>query len=95
MKTILLCLLFITLLSSSSEASLFSFVGPYLSKVLRADILDIIDCILHDEKIIYDFNIIIDALLTKDINKIVVAVSQVITELKTLIGACINPELRT
>ena len=95
MKTILLCLLFFTLLSYSNEASLFSFVGSFLNKIFRADITEIIDCILHNDQIIYDFNKIIDALLTKDINKIVVAVSQVITELKTLITACINPELRS
>ena len=93
MKNTFLCLLFVALLSFSIESNLFSLLGPILSKVLRADITDIIDCILHNDKIIYDFNIIIDALLTKDINQIVIAVSKVIMELKNLIGACINPEL--
>ena len=77
-----------------NESSLLTTFGEYMSELLRADILDILDCILHNDKIIRDANKIIDAILTKDFNKVVVALSQVIMELKDEINWCINPPER-
>ncbi len=64
--------------------------SDFISQILRADIIDIITCILHNNMIIYDVNIIIDAILTKDFNKIIVALSQVATNLIDEVKSCIN-----
>ena len=90
MKAGLLLVLLLSVISLS-ETSLLNTIGGYVSQYLRADILDIVDCILHNDKIIKDFNVIIDAILTKDFNNVVVALTQVIMELKDEITHCINP----
>ena len=90
MKVGLLLVLLLSIIALN-ESSLLTTFGEYMSELLRADILDIIDCILHNDKIIRDANKIIDAILTKDFNKVVVALSQVIMELKDEISWCINP----
>ena len=79
---------------SISQSSLLTTFGTFVSGILRADILEIIDCFLHNDIIIKDVNVIIDAILTKDFNKVVVALTQVIMELKDEIDKCINPETR-
>ena len=91
MKTGLLLVLLLSLISLY-ESSLLATIGSFASGILRADILDVIDCILHNDIIIKDVNVIIDALLTKDINKIVIALTQVIRELIDEINKCRNPE---
>ena len=93
MKVGLLLVLLLSIIALN-ESSLLTTFGEYMSELLRADILDIIDCILHNDKIIRDANKIIDAILTKDFNKVVVALSQVIMELKDEISWCINPPER-
>ena len=93
MKVGLLLVLLLSIIALN-ESSLLTSFGEYSSELLRADILDIIDCILHNDKIIKDANVIIDAILTKDFNKVVVALSQVIMELKDEINWCINPPER-
>ena len=93
MKVGLLLVLLLSIIALN-ESSLLTTFGEYMSELLRADILDIIDCILHNDKIIRDANKIIDAILTKDFNKVVVALSQVIMELKDEINWCINPPER-
>lgn len=89
MKAALLIVLLLSMFSLN-ESSLLTTAGGLVSELLRADILDIIDCILHNDKIISDVNVIIDAILTKDFNKVVVALTQVIIELKDEITICIN-----
>ena len=89
MKAIYTLALFFTIISLS-QCGTFDFIGNYISVILRADILDIIDCILHDDLIIKDVNVIIDALLTKDFYKIIAALSKVATELIDAIKVCIN-----
>lgn len=104
MKTALVLVLLLTLISFN-ESSIFSSLGgllgggllsgsllsgDFISQILRADIIDIITCILHNNMIIYDVNIIIDAILTKDFNKIIVALSQVATSLIDEVKSCIN-----
>ena len=90
MKVGLLLVLLLSIISLN-ESSLLTTIGETTSALLRADILDIIDCILHNDIIIKDANVIIDAILTKDFNKVVIALSQVIMELKDEITNCINP----
>ena len=89
MKAVLVFVLLFSMISFN-ESSLLTTVGGYLSQILRADILDIIDCFLHSDIIIKDANVIIDAILTKDFNKVVVALTQVIMELKDEITRCLN-----
>ena len=89
MKTIYTLAIIFALLSLS-QCGAFDFIGNYISLILRADILDIIDCILHNDLIIKDVNVIIDALLTKDFYKIIAALSKVANELIDAIKVCIN-----
>ena len=89
MKAVLVFVLLFSMISFN-ESSLLTTVGGYLSQILRADILDVIDCFLHSDIIIKDANVIIDAILTKDFNNVVIALSQVIMELKDEITRCLN-----
>ena len=73
-----------------SESNLLKIFGTYVSGLLRADILDIIDCIIHNDIIIADINVIIDGILKKDFNAVIVALSQVVMSLKDEITKCIN-----
>ena len=73
-----------------SESSLLNTFGTMVSGLLRADILDIINCIIHNDIIIADLNVIIDAILKKDFNAVIVALSQVVMSLKDEITKCIN-----
>ena len=72
------------------ETSLLNTFGTILSEILRADILDAIDCILHNDVIIYDVNVIIDGIMTKDFSKIVAALAKVIQSLIDEVKKCIN-----
>ena len=58
MKAFYFLAIILTILSVSQCGPL-DFIGNYISIILRADILDIIDCILHNQIIIKDVNIII------------------------------------
>ena len=89
MKAIYTLALLFTIISLA-QCGTFDFIGYYLSAILRADILDIIDCILHSEIIIRDINVIIDGLLTKDFYKIIAALTKVAQELINAIKECIN-----
>ena len=89
MKAILVFVLLFSMISFN-ESSLLTTVGGFISEMLRADILDVIDCFLHNDIIIKDVNVIIDAILTKDFNNVVVALTQVIMELKDEIEKCLN-----
>ena len=89
MKAILVFVLLFSIISFN-ESSLLTTVGGFISEMLRADILDVIDCFLHNDIIIKDVNVIIDAILTKDFNNVVVALTQVIMELKDEIEKCLN-----
>ena len=93
MRTTFVLILLLGIISIS-QSSLLTTFGTFVSGILRADILEIIDCFLHNDIIIKDVNVIIDAILTKDFNKVVVALTQVIMELKDEIDKCINPETR-
>ena len=73
-----------------SESSLISTFGTMVSGLLRADIMDIINCIIHNDIIIADINVIIDGILKKDFNAVIVALSQVVMSLKDEITKCIN-----
>ena len=73
-----------------SESSLLNALGTMVSGLLRADIMDIINCIIHNDIIIADLNVIIDAILKKDFNAVIVALSQVVMSLKDEITKCIN-----
>jgi hypothetical protein len=73
-----------------SESSLLNTFGTMVSGLLRADIVDIINCIIHNDIIIADLNVIIDAILKKDFNAVIVALSQVVMSLKDEITKCIN-----
>ena len=73
-----------------SESSLLNTFGTMVSGLLRADIMDIINCIIHNDIIIADLNVIIDAILKKDFNAVIVALSQVVMSLKDEITKCIN-----
>ena len=75
---------------SINEAYIMEKIGLFISKILRADIMDIITCILHTDKIIEDVNKIIDAILTKNFEKIIAVLSQVAMELVELVKICIN-----
>ena len=93
MKAIYTLALLFTLISLSQCLS-FDFIGYVLSAVLRADILDIIHCILHNELIIKDINIIIDgiieAIAKKDFSKLISALIPIITGFIDEIKKCIN-----
>ena len=89
MKAVLVFVLLFSIISFN-ESSLLTTVGGFISEMLRADILDVIDCFLHNDIIIKDVNVIIDAILTKDFNNVVVALTQVIMELKDEIEKCLN-----
>ena len=73
-----------------SESSVLNTFGTMVSGLLRADIMDIINCIIHNDIIIADINVIIDGILKKDFNAVIVALSQVIMSLKDEITKCIN-----
>ena len=73
-----------------SESSLLNTFGTTVSGLLRADIMDIINCIIHNDIIIADLNVIIDAILKKDFNAVIVALSQVVMSLKDEITKCLN-----
>ena len=90
MKAFYFLAIILTILSVSQCGPL-DFIGNYISIILRADILDIIDCILHNQIIIKDVNIIIDAILTLNFNNIINALMKVVMELQKEITACINP----
>ena len=90
MKAFYFLAIILTILSVSHCGPL-DFIGNYISIILRADILDIIDCILHNQIIIKDVNIIIDAILTLNFNNIINALMKVVMELQKEITACINP----
>ena len=85
-------IVFILLLAiiAISESSLLNTFGTMVSGLLRADIMDIINCIIHNDIIIADINVIIDGILKKDFNAVIVALSQVIMSLKDEITKCIN-----
>ena len=89
MKAIYTLALLFTIISLA-QCGTFDFVGRVLGLILRADILDIIDCILHNEIIIKDVNVIIDAILTKDFSKIIAALAAVAQELINKVTECIN-----
>ena len=90
MKVFYILAIMLTIISVSQCGSL-DFIGYFLSSILRADILDIIDCIIHNQIIIKDLNVIIDAILTLDFNNIINALMKVVMELQKEITACINP----
>ena len=90
MKVFYILAIMLTIISVSQCGPL-DFIGYFLSSILRADILDIIDCIIHNQIIIKDLNVIIDAILTLDFNNIINALMKVVMELQKEITACINP----
>ncbi len=90
MKVFYILAIILTIISVSQCGPL-DFIGYFLSSILRADILDIIDCIIHNQIIIKDLNVIIDAILTLDFNNIINALMKVVMELQKEITACINP----
>ena len=90
MKVFYILAIILTIISISQCGPL-DFIGYFLSSILRADILDIIDCIIHNQIIIKDLNVIIDAILTLDFNNIINALMKVVMELQKEITACINP----
>ena len=90
MKVFYILAIILTIISVSQCGPL-DFIGYFLSSILRADILDIIDCIIHNQIIIKDLNVIIDAILTLDFNNIITALMKVVMELQKEITACINP----
>ena len=93
MKAIYTLALLFTIISLS-QCGTFDFIGNYISVILRADILDIIDCILHDYVIIKDVNVIIDGIIeainTQDFQKVINALLKVVGELIDPIKTCIN-----
>ena len=93
MKAIYTLALLFTIISLS-QCGTFDFIGNYLSVILRADVLDIVDCILHNDKIIKDINVVIDgiieAIATQDFQKVITALFKVVSELIEEITACIN-----
>ena len=76
---------------SVSQCGPLDLIRNFLSSILRADILDIIDCILHNQIIIKEINVIIDAILTLDFEKIIIAIAGTIPVLQPEINKCINP----
>ena len=90
MKVFYILAIILTIISVSQCGPL-DFIGYFLFSFLRADILDIIDCIIHNQIIIKDLNVIIDAILTQDFNNIINALMKVVMELQKEITACINP----
>ena len=93
MKAIYTLALLFTIISLT-KCGTFDFIGNYLSVILRADVLDIVDCILHNDKIIKDINVVIDgiieAIATQDFQKVITALFKVVSELIEEITACIN-----
>ena len=93
MKAIYTLALLFTIISLT-KCGTFDFIGNYLSVILRADVLDIVDCILHNDKIIKDINVVIDgiieAIATQDFQKVITALLKVVSELIEEITACIN-----
>ena len=90
MKAILVFTLLFALFSVNESNDLIKTFGNLVSHILRKDIFDIITCILHNDDIIYDLNVIIDAILTLDFNKIIIALTQVVFNLKDEITKCID-----
>ena len=93
MKAIFVLILILAIISIA-EMSIFVKAGEFISAVLRADIFTIIECILHNETIIKDINVIIDGILTKDFNKFIQVVVSVIMGLIEEIKGCINPKAK-
>lgn len=89
MKAVFVLVLLLAIIAIS-ESSLLNTFGTMVSGLLRADIVDIINCIIHNDIIIADLNVIIDAILKKDFNAVIVALSQVVMSLKDEITKCIN-----
>ena len=89
MKAVFVLVLLLAIIAIS-ESSLLNTFGTMVSGLLRADIMDIIICIIHNDIIIADLNVIIDAILKKDFNAVIVALSQVVMSLKDEITKCIN-----
>ena len=89
MKAIYTLVILLTIFSLTQCGAL-DFIGDYLSYILRADILDIIDCILHNDIIIKDVNIILDAVLTKNFDNVITALLKVVGEIVDPIKNCIN-----
>ena len=89
MKAVFVFVLLLAIIAIS-ESSLISTFGTMVSGLLRADIMDIINCIIHNDIIIADINVIIDGILKKDFNAVIVALSQVVMSLKDEITKCIN-----
>ncbi len=89
MKAVFVLVLLLAIIAIS-ESSLLNTFGTMVSGLLRADIMDIINCIIHNDIIIADLNVIIDAILKKDFNAVIVALSQVVMSLKDEITKCIN-----
>ena len=89
MKAVFVFVLLLAIFAISESSALNTF-GTMVSGLLRADIMDIINCIIHNDIIIADINVIIDAILKKDFNAVIVALSQVVMSLKDEITKCIN-----
>ena len=89
MKAIYTLAILLTIFSFT-KCGTFDFIGEYISSILRADILDIIDCILHNDIIIKDLNVILDAVLTKNFDNVIQALLKVIGEIVDPIKNCIN-----
>ena len=89
MKAVFVFVLLLAIFAISESSALNTF-GTMVSSLLRADIMDIINCIIHNDIIIADINVIIDAILKKDFNAVIVALSQVVMSLKDEITKCIN-----
>ena len=81
-------LIFLLALVSISQCGVLDFIGSYISVVLRADILDIIDCVLHNEIIIKDVNKIIDPLLKGDISAAIGLIASVASEIIAEFNKC-------
>ena len=92
MKAALLLVLLLSMISLN-ESNLLGNLAGFTSELLRADILDIVNCILHNDKIIAGVNVIIDAILTKNFDNILVALSQFILNDREEITKCINDPL--
>ena len=93
MKAVYSLILLLTLVSIS-QCGVFDFIGSYISVVLRADILDIIDCVLHNEIIIRDINKIIDPLLKGDIPGAIGLIASIAQEVVEEFNKCKeNPKI--
>lgn len=91
MKAILVFILALSLFSMNQSFYIFNTFGNFISNILRSDILDIINCIVHNPTIIYDINVIIDAILTKNFDKIIAALIKVGPNIATEVQKCIHP----